>query len=113
MISEWEDMMPHAVTYEAPASRDAYGAITYGAAVTYRARVVYKQTRIVNRINGQDAVSTGEVWINAAIIPATDARITLPSGDTPLIMNWETYPDADGDHHTKFYFGPTTSGAIR
>ena len=112
-ISEWSDMMPHTVTYAAIASRDAYGKPTYATAVTYRARVAYKQTRIVNRLNGQDAIATGEVWLMAKIIPAIDARIVLPDGSTPIILNWEVFPDENGDHHTKLYFGPTTSGAIR
>lgn len=112
-ISDWEDMMPQVVTYEAPASRNEYGAITFAAAVSYRARVVYKQTRIVNRINGQDSIATGQVWLAGAIRPSIDARITLPDGSTPIILNWEMFPDEEGDHHTKLYFGPTTSGAIR
>lgn len=112
-ISDWSELMAQTVTYATVASRDAYGKPTYATAVTYQARVVYKQTRIVNRINGQDAIATGTVWLAASILPSLDARITLPDGSTPTILNWEVFPDEDGDHHTKLYFGPTTSGAIR
>jgi len=112
-VSDWADLMPHTVTYAVPSSRDAYGKITFATGVTYQARVVYKQTRIVNRMNGQDSIATGQVWLHAAILPSIDARLTLPDGSTPIILNWETFPDEDGNHHTKVYFGPTTSGAIR
>lgn len=112
-VSDWADMMPHTVTYAAVSGRDAYGKPTYGTAVTYRARVVYKQTRIVNRLNGQDAIATGVVWLAAKILPSLDAQVVLPDGSTPTILNWEVFPDEEGDHHTKLYFGPTTSGAIR
>jgi len=113
VISEWADMMPHAVTYAPVSSRDKYGKPTYGTAVSYQARVVQKQTRIVNRINGQDAIATGVVWLAGSPTLSLDGRITLPDGSTPTILNWEVVPDEEGDHHTKVYLGPTTSGAIR
>lgn len=113
MISDWTDMMPHTVTYAAVASRDAYGKPTYAAARSYQARVIQKQTRIVNRTNGQDAIATGVVWLAGFPALDIDGRITLPDGSTPVILNWEVIPDEEGDHHTKVYFGPTTSGAIR
>lgn len=112
-IADWSDMMPHQITLAAVSSRDQYGKPTYGTAATYSARVNYKQTRIVNRTNGQDAIATGIVWISGTPTITIDDRITLPDGSTPVILNWETLADEDGAHHTKVFFGPTTSGAIR
>jgi hypothetical protein len=113
MISDWEDMMSDTVTLAAVSSRDAYGKPSYGTARSYSARVVYKQTRIVNRTNGQDAIATGVVWVGGTPTIGIDDRMTLPDGTTPVILNWERPTDEDGAHHTKVYFGPTTSGAIR
>lgn len=113
MISDWADMMADTVTLAAVASRDAYGRPTFSSTTSYAARVVYKQTRIVNRTNGQDSIATGVIWICGTPTLGIDDQITLPNGSTPVILNWELLPDENGAHHTKVYFGPTTSGAIR
>jgi hypothetical protein len=113
VISDWADMMGDTVTVASVSTRDAYGKPTFSPARSYVARVVYKQTRIVNRTNGQDAIATGVVWLGGTPTLTIESRLTLPDGSTPPIMNWETFPDEEGLHHTKVYFGPTTSGAIR
>ena len=106
-ISEWEDLMPATVTYEAVQTRNDYGKPTvYSTAVTYKARVSYKLRRVISRVNNQDAVSNTQLWVNAVITGLSpDDRITLPDGSTPRILNWDTPQDEDGDHHTKIYFG--------
>lgn len=104
-VSDWLDLMPHTVTYEAVATRDEYGKpITYSTAVSYRARVTYKHQRVAAR-NGQDVTSTIQCWLNGVITTLNpDDRITLPDGTTPLVTSWETPTDEIGYHHTKIYF---------
>lgn len=105
-VSDWLDLMPATVTYEAVASRDEYGKpATYSAAVSYRARVSYTTRRVINRANGQDAVSSTTVWLNGNIPSMQpDDRITLPDGSTPKILSWDIPMDETDNHHQKVYF---------
>ena len=112
-ISEWADMMPHTVTYEALKSRDKYGKPSYATAVSYAARVKDRTKSVPSRVvPGQDEVSHSEVWIGGIITNIrTDDRFTLPDGSTPSIIDWLVVPDEDGDHHTKVFFGATRGSA--
>src|SRR6185436_8554371 len=109
-VSDWLDLMPDTVTYEAMTGRDGQSKPTYGTAVSYRARVVYKYIRTSNRASGQDAVGTGEVWLAGILYPNIDDRITLPDGSQPIIVNWNVFTDETGPHHTVIIFGGTQSG---
>lgn len=112
-VSDWLDLMPDTVSYEPLASRDGEAKPSFGTLVSYRARVVYKEIRTSNRASGQDAIGAGEVWFAGVLTPTIDDRITLPGGAQPNILNWSTYTDEDGPHHTKVIFGGTQSGGTR
>jgi hypothetical protein len=103
-ISDWADMMPHTVTHAPLASRDAYGAPTYGAGVDYTARVLYKNQR-VRAADGAEVVARGSVWFVGTPTVSPEDKITLPDATTPPLLSVEQYADADGAHHTKVYFG--------
>lgn len=105
-ISDFLDLMPFTVTYEAAATRDAYGKVsTYAAAISYRARVTYTHKRVVSRATGQDVVSSTQAWLAGVIAMLNvDDRITLPDGTTPLIISWDLSTDEKGNHHTKVFF---------
>ncbi len=113
-ISDWADMMPHTITYEALVSRDKYGKPSYATAVSFSARVKDRTQRKPSRVVlGEDEISTSEVWIGGIIDNIrTDDRFTLPDGSTPSIVDWLVIPDEDGNHHTKVFFG-AARGSIR
>jgi len=103
------DMMPHTVTVAPVTSRDKFGTRTYGAAVSYPARVVEEQRRITT-LDGVEGMSSHTVWIaphTSSGIPnlGPESLITLPDGSTPPILRVEVYPDEEGDHHWKIYLG--------
>ena len=104
-VSDWLDLMPATVTYEAVLTRDEYGKpATYDTAVDYRARVTYKHQRVPSRATGQDVIASIQVWLNGAISTVkVDDRVTLPDGTTPLIVSWDLVSDETGNHHTKLY----------
>lgn len=105
-LTDWADMMPHTITYEACLAHDDYGKpLTYAAAVSYQARVRYKSQRVSSQTTGQDTVAAGNVWIAALMGISASDRITLPDGTQPPIISWECVPDETGDHHTNIFFG--------
>ena len=105
-VSDWLDLMPFTITYEAVATRDEYGkVITYATAVSYRARVTYKHMRVASRATGQDVIASIQVWLNGVISTINvDDRVTLPDGTTPLIVSWDLVSDETGNHHVKIFF---------
>lgn len=104
-VSDWLDLMPHTVTYEAVTARDEYGKPSaYATAVSYRARVTNTRKRVPGQNGVQDLISSCQVWINGVISGlGYDDRITLPNGSRPLIASWDTPTDEVGYHHMKIY----------
>lgn len=110
-ISDFLDLMPDTVSYQAVSSRDAYGKPTYGTAVNYRARVSFKTIRTTSMVSGQEVLAAGEMWLAGTLAPPNiDDRFTLSNGKTPKILNFEQFQDTEGIHHTKILFGGTGYG---
>jgi len=105
-ISDWLDLAPATVQYEAAVTRNEFGKVTtYAAAVAYRARVTYTHKRVTSRATGQDVISSIQVWIIGIITTLNvDDRITLPDGTTPLMVSWDLVTDEHGNHSVKCYF---------
>lgn len=103
-IGAWADMMPHTITIEPFVSRDTYGAATYGAAVTYKARVQGKN-RLITTLSGDEKVSTVTVYVGSTSITPED-RLTLPASFSPTIPNIldvQPVSDESGHHHQVIY----------
>ena len=92
--------------------RDGFGAATYGAAVSYPARVVGK-VRQVRDARGQEVVSSQTVYVmtDQAFTPLD--KVTLSTGfvnsteadrTTPPIVATARYPGADGQPHHSVLF---------
>jgi hypothetical protein len=106
-VDDWRDMMSSVVTYEPVATRDDYGKpATYGLAVSYRGHMSYRTTRVRSRVDGHDVLASGQLIVGGVIAGlGQDDRITLPDGSVRAILNWATYTDEAGPHHTTIYFG--------
>ena len=101
MFSEWDDMLPHTITVEPFTGINTFGAATYGAAVTYRARIQGKN-RLVTAVNGEEAVSHITMYLQRTTISPQD-RVTLPapfSPTVPNILDVQHVSDESGGHHT-------------
>ena len=90
------------------ASEDSRGKPTYGAAVTYRCRLVRKETEVVDS-KGRILKSGHTLYLASADLILTDAQLTLSTGDTgsteatainPPILGSDTYPDESGPVYT-------------
>ncbi len=108
-ISDFADMMSSTVTIAPVSSHDRYGKPTYGAAVSYKARISYKQ-RWIRRSGEREVLSRGEVWTNGTDAVDAQDKLTLPAGSpgslTPPILDVQQPTDEAGlIHHTKIIFG--------
>lgn len=95
------------VTVAPKTGRDAYGQPTYGAAVSYAARIVAKH-QLVRGPDGLDVVSTHKVLLMSTANVTPQDQITMPSGfdpTTPPILAVERIPDDRGVHHTTILIG--------
>lgn len=104
----FNDLMPDTVTVKTVTgvSTDGYGTPTYSTAKSYSARVVRKQ-ELVRTFEGTEELATTIAWVNSTSTSqfTPSAEVTLPSGETPPLMNVEAYPDEDGIHHIRLAFG--------
>ena len=103
-VTDFADLMTSDVTVESLSSRDEYLQPTYGTAVSFKARVSFKE-RWIRRSDGSTVHSRGEVWLLGTPDIDPEDRITLPGGDQPPILEVMRPSDEGGIHHTKVIFG--------
>jgi hypothetical protein len=103
-ITDYSTMFSDSITLASFASRDAYGAPTVGSAVSYNARVVFKD-QLARDKEGQEVVAKGACWIEGTPTISPEDTITLSDATTPPIITTETYWAPDGVHHVKVLFG--------
>lgn len=86
-------------------STDGYGTASYSSSTaSYRCRVVEKQT-LVHTFEGDEQVARTVAWVRSTSTFGPWDKVTLPDGTTPRLLAVEDYPDEDGHHHQKLYFG--------
>jgi UDP-N-acetylglucosamine enolpyruvyl transferase len=90
-IGAWRPFMKQRVSVEALTGRDAYGAPTYGTAVTYGARVVGRRRSVLNAA-GEEVVSSQTVYLASGDNVLPTARVTLSTGDVGSTESWALQP---------------------
>lgn len=78
-----------------------YGEPTYGASVTYTARVEHR-TRLVVDTDGNEVRSGATVFVmsSSASITVND-KLTMSDGRTPRLLAVEPIHDDEGQHHVE------------
>lgn len=98
-------LMPHTVIIAPWTGQNAYGEPTYGAAVSYTARVQGKMRMMIDA-NGVERVSSVTVYVATTAAIGPKDKLTLPGGWTPAsppIIAVQRVSDEHGDHHTVIY----------
>ena len=112
-VGNWVNFMRDTITHEPMTGRDAFGDFTYGAATTYRARIVGEQ-KLIRGFAGNEVVARQTVYIGAAIVVQPEDQITLSTGFVnstddsaihPPILGADRFPDEMGTHHARLYLG--------
>lgn len=97
--------MNQAVTIESCIGHDAYGAPTFGPAVTYRGRICSQQ-RNVQTDRGEETVSGTTIYLDTRAAIDVNDRVTLPTGyspQKPRILKVHRVEGARGTHHVVLY----------
>jgi hypothetical protein len=104
-ITTWLHLMPVTITLEPSTGIDAKHNRTYGAAVTYRARIEGAPgNRSFKDEKGQEKVASFKIFVasGSTVIDKQD-RITLPAGHDPVsppILGVDPNYDQNGLHHS-------------
>lgn len=102
-MDEYLDFMTDTITIEPLASRDDYGAPTYGPGIDYPCRIDGATKQRVS-IEGVERSINAMIYIlGNPIIGPTD-RLTLPSTfvpQQPPILRVNPFTDESGPHHTE------------
>ncbi len=102
-INDFKELMTVTVTVAPLSSQDGFSKPTYGAAVSFKARVV-REHKLVRDKEGQEVVSTAQCWINGNPVISPEAQVTLEDATTPAVVMIEQFQDERGPSHTKIYF---------
>jgi hypothetical protein len=112
-VAAWLDMMRQTVTVEPVSGRDLFGNKTYGAALTYRCRLVGKRKLVIDEA-GKEVLSRQTVYLATADAIDPESRVTLSTADVgstaatainPPIVSTARFPDETGWHHAVIYLG--------
>lgn len=110
----WPELVPFCrqiVTVEARSSVDGYGEPTYSTAVSHRARVVGKR-RLVRNSQGDEVMSTHQVYFAGQPAIGAHDRLTLSTGDVnstetgarqPPVLATGIFPDDAGRKQVTVY----------
>ncbi len=111
MMPELVQLYRQAVTVEARSSVDQYNQPSYAAGVSYQARVSGKR-RLVRNDQGDEVISTHQVYFYLTPAIGAHDRITLSTGDVnstelgarqPKILAVGKHPDDLGRVHLTVY----------
>lgn len=102
-MDEFSDFMTDTVTIEPLLAKDAYGAPSFNAPVSYVCRVDGQTNQRVS-INGEDRTVKAMIFIQGTPSIGPFDRLTMPAGflpQQPPILVVNLYTDESGAHHTE------------
>ncbi len=101
---DFYDLMPHTIFHTTYKSLDGYGKASYSTAnSSYTGRVTYTN-KLVRDASGQEVVSSAQVILATTSTINPDDKLTLPTGESPIILKVNVISDTGGTHHQKVYF---------
>lgn len=102
---EFADLMADEVTIEPFSTEDRNAQASYGTGVVYACRVV-GQRKWVRGFQGQELLSTVQIYLNSTASIHPRSRVTLPSRFSPLrppIIYVKLESDETGAAYTAIY----------
>ena len=104
--TEFESLMPDGVSTRtlASVSTDGYGTPVMATGSTFKARFVRKQ-QLVRTFAGTEELSQSQLWIASTSTFAASVEFVVNGSTVGPLMSLEAYPDEDGVHHSKAFFG--------
>lgn len=110
--TDLEELMPHTITIEDVAGRNANGEPNAWAAAIQVKCSIQGPVKFMHRATNQQLVSAQTLYCSGAAALTTfqpDARLTLPAGflgtTTPVILQVDRESDNDGFYNHTIYLG--------
>lgn len=100
MECDFLEFLQQTVIIEPWTGQNVYAEATYGPGANYSARVQQK-VKMIRNAQGQEVVSTAQVYLDGSVSVTTEDRITLSDGTQPLIQAVTSPPDETGAVHHK------------
>lgn len=91
LVPQWAHQ---SVVVELSTGFDSYGNPSTGTASTYQA-IIIQTNKMVRDRSGNQVVSSCQIFFPSTATVAHEAKITLPDGTQPPILNIGSYPDFD------------------
>ena len=102
------DLMPSTLQIDpyTGVATDGYGEPTYTTSTSenYRCRVVTSQVQITD-LFGENNVSNTQIWVKSSATFSLFDKATVGGSTLGPLLRVEHYPDEDGHHHSKLFFG--------
>jgi hypothetical protein len=94
----FESFFNQTLTVNAYTGFDAYGNVTWSTAASTYAAFIIQTVKAIRDKNGVDRISNSQAYLDGSIEIHIEDKITLPEGDTPLILAVQRFPDFNGDY---------------
>ena len=104
--SEFDSLLSDGVSTRtlASVSTDGYGTAVMATGSTFKGRYVRKQ-QLVRTFAGTEELSTSQLWVASTSTFAASIEFVVNGSTIGPLMSLEAYPDEDGVHHSKAFFG--------
>jgi hypothetical protein len=95
-FNPWLDMMRDVIQWQQLSGYDGHGQPSFGTITEIKCRIVDKE-RLIRTLDGQEVVSKTTIYCDSDHGVDVNDRITLPSGEQPIMLRINTYPDEQGN----------------
>ena len=103
--SEFLTMCKDTATRKPVTGRNAYGGQTFGTSVPLTGCRLVRKARMVRNSQGDNVVSSAQLWVMANYAIQADDVIVLSDGTTPTVLSVDRPQDETGNFtHVKVYF---------
>jgi hypothetical protein len=104
MEVQWLEVMTQTATYQNVNSLDVYGKRTLGSTVTFHCHISKKRREVFNA-EGIKVITSASVYMDGVYDVQAGAKVVLPDGSTPPIVDVMVSYDEHGAHHTTLHLG--------
>lgn len=99
------ELMTQQVKLSEPTSVDVYGRRTMGDPSAPVPCHIVERQGVVRDQDGNEVGESGRVYLAGVYdVAPNETVLTLPSGETPVIVAVSTHYDEDGPHHTVVHY---------
>lgn len=101
MSHAFAELMNQTITVNASNSRDKYGKRGFASSgTTYADCRIQTENKLVRDLTGREVFETGRVYVLGNCVVSIGDKVTLPSGQTPVVVDVRKVNDESGVHHT-------------